>query len=150
MIEKEIILESCNADLASRHKRLLQEIGELQAANADNTKSTAGDKHETSRAMVHLELEKLGNQLALVEQMQADLAKISSHQPAPIMIRFGSVVYTNKGNFLLGVPCGKFNADGLSVFGLGMQSPLAKTMLGKAQGDAIQLNGNTFQLMKVF
>ena len=39
------------------------QLGELKEANTNETKSTAGDKHETGRAMVHLEQEKLYSQL---------------------------------------------------------------------------------------
>lgn len=147
-MNREEILTACTAELNTRSSRLSSGIAELQAANADNSKSTAGDKHETSRAMVHLELEKLGNQLKLVEQMQSDLEKVKTMSPTGF-IRFGSVVETNRGYFLLGVACGKFNVEQTSVFGLGMLSPLAKQLTGKEKGATLSLNGNSFSVLSI-
>ncbi len=143
-----MILAACMIELNTRSSRLSSEIADLQASNADNTKSTAGDKHETSRAMVHLELEKLGNQLKLVEQMQSDLDKAKTMNKAD-SVRFGSVVSTSRGHFLMGVACGKFEVGELTVFGLGMQSPLAQELLGKEKGANLLLNGNSFSILLV-
>ena len=50
-----------------------------QAANSD-TKSSAGDKHETSRAMAMLEKDKAANQLAEANKLKQLLSQINPKQ----------------------------------------------------------------------
>ena len=49
-----------------------------QEALDSESKSSAGDKHETGRAMLQLEMEKAGQQLQEVEKMKLILEKIQS------------------------------------------------------------------------
>jgi hypothetical protein len=144
---KEEIIGVCIEQVQTKLVRLRSSMRELQQANADNTKSTAGDKHETARAMVHLEQEKLGNQLTIEEGIFNDLQRMEI-QPCE-QAQFGTLITTNKGMFLLGAPCGKVMLKTGFVFGVSMQSPLAKAMLGKKQGDKAVVNGNDFSIQSV-
>lgn len=132
----------------SKIERLQLEINELKESNASNTKSTAGDKHETGRAMVHLEMEKLGNQLAIEQKVLHDLNQIQSAQSHGNITK-GSLVTTNKGVYLLGAAVGKFNSKGQMVFGISMESPLAKVLVSKSVDDVVELNGNRFEVKEV-
>ena len=49
-----------------------QIIRSNQNALNSETKSSAGDKHETGRAMLQLEMEKASQQLAVVDEMKVD------------------------------------------------------------------------------
>jgi len=146
MIKQEIIAQ-CKVQVEEKLSRLKSSMRELQQANADNTKSTAGDKHETARAMVHLEQEKLGNQITIEEGILNDLNRMDDKEIE--YAQFGTVVTTSKGTYLLGAACGKVAIDGEIVFGVSMQSPLAKALLKKQAEDAIVLNGNTFQIKHI-
>lgn len=48
-----------------------QKLDELQESLKNETKSTAGDKHETARAFVHIEQENTGRQLEVLLQQKA-------------------------------------------------------------------------------
>ena len=65
---KRILFEHCtthlNNNLLSFEKRKL----ELLEALASESKNSAGDKHETGRAMLQLEREKLGEQIKKTER----------------------------------------------------------------------------------
>ncbi len=138
------VIGACIEQVEAKLVRLRSSMSELQQANADNTKSTAGDKHETARAMVHLEQEKLGNQLTIEEGIFNDLQRMEAqpHEQA----QFGTLVTTNKGMFLLGAACGKVQLETGFVFGVSMQSPFAKAMLGKKRGEKAIVNGNNFSI----
>ena len=61
-------------------ERMQAAWGAMQAAQAsanEESKSSAGDKHETSKAMMQLEIEKLGTQLKEAEELSADFEKIN-------------------------------------------------------------------------
>ena len=50
--------------LRQKDATLRDELAELTASLQDDTKSSAGDKHETSRAMNQLEQEKINKRIA--------------------------------------------------------------------------------------
>ena len=64
---KEKLFFHCKNYLQKRKNLLEQRKNELQLALTSENKSSAGDKHETGRAMIQIEREKLGNQLLALE-----------------------------------------------------------------------------------
>ena len=66
----------CRAFVEERIARIQNNIKGIQEALTSETKSSAGDKHETGRAMLQLEREKLGRQLAEAEKMKQTLLKV--------------------------------------------------------------------------
>lgn len=145
-ISKQEVVEACVKHIQNQIDRLQAELKELQQSNEQNTKSSAGDKHETARAMVHLEIEKLSNQLNIAELVLSDLHKINVEHQAE-SVQKGSVIETNRGTFLIGASTGKVMLDKGFLFGVSMDSPLAKALLGKKVKDQITLNGNQFTLL---
>ena len=64
---KQELFGQCQNFVNSKLDTIRQTINELQQALNSETKSSAGDKHETGRAMIQLEREKMGRQLAEVQ-----------------------------------------------------------------------------------
>lgn len=62
MKKSDVIFELRNT-LSLKALTLEEELNDIKEALFQDSKSTAGDKHETSRAMAQLEQEKLGKQL---------------------------------------------------------------------------------------
>ncbi len=60
----------------NKFETIEQTIQSNKNALNSETKSSAGDKHETGRAMLQLEMEKAGQQLKEVQEMQLQLHKI--------------------------------------------------------------------------
>ena len=145
---KNEVVEMCQKHMQAQIDRLSGELNELQESNKQNTKSSAGDKHETARAMVHLEIEKLGHQLAIAESILADLNKIrfdiELHE-----VKSGALVETNKGLFLIGASCGKVILENGFVFGVSLDSPLSKAIQGKKVNEQFNLNGNKFEIKSI-
>ena len=81
-------------------------VNEIMASNQKSleseTKSSAGDKHETGRAMLQLETEKASQQLASITEMQEVLSRmnISDHSVTAIA---GSLIFTSYGNYFLAI-----------------------------------------------
>lgn len=121
---------------------------ELVRDAANDSKSTAGDKHETSRAMMQLEQEKLGSQLRILEEQQQQLALISQLQQSPKIIN-GSLIETDRGNIFIGVALGKLNAGGQDVICITNQSPLGKLLTGKSSGESVSLNTIKYTILSV-
>jgi transcription elongation GreA/GreB family factor len=145
---REKIISLCAAVISERIAGIKLQMEELVRDAANDSKSTAGDKHETSRAMMQLEQEKLGSQLRILEDQQQQLALISQLQQSPKIIN-GSLIETDRGNIFIGVALGKLNAGGQDVICITNQSPLGKLLTGKSSGDSVSLNTIKYTILSV-
>ncbi len=123
-------------------------LAELKEAAGSETKSSAGDKHETGRAMVHLEQEKAVKQLANNQALQNVLDKIDITLSTQV-VSIGSLVITNKLRFFISVPLGKINFDGQDYFLVSLTAPLAKGFIGKQKGDSVLFNGQDYLIEEI-
>jgi len=118
---------------------LMQQIRELQKDLTSEAKSTAGDKHETGRAMMQLELETLGLALKEAEFLQNLARRIQIADHSNSVILSGSLVECQGHWYFLSVSAGCFNQNDLDYYCVSIQSPIGKQLLGKAVGDKICL-----------
>ena len=80
MLDKATICKAIRSELNEKGKRIQLAFDDLNSAITDDSKSTAGDKHETGRAMVHLEQEKLSKQLIQNKYLQQHIHCINNVQ----------------------------------------------------------------------
>jgi len=73
---KNELLETCRKFVENRLNTVQQTLLSYENDLQSETKSSAGDKHETGRAMLQLEMEKTGLQLIGINQMISVLDKI--------------------------------------------------------------------------
>lgn len=142
------LFEQCYQFCQERLKIIQSQIEETNKALTTETKSSAGDKHETGRAMLQLEREKLGNQLAELEKQQEILSKIQTDKIS-INIGLGSVVYTTKSNYFIAISAGKLQVNDDVFFGISIQTPIGKLLLGKTVGCEVEFNNLKFLIDKV-
>lgn len=121
-------------------------IEDLRASNSD-TKSSMGDKYETSREMMQQEITRIQNQLneILVQQEFFSKIKILVNKT----IGLGSYIETSMGNFCIACSFGEIMFENKKVFILSSQTPLAKKIMGKTENDSFEMNKKTFQIFKV-
>ena len=117
-------------------------------ALTSETKSSAGDKHETGRAMLQLEREKLGVQLADAERTYqlANKVKIST---ANDTVTVGSLVVTSGAVYFISISAGKYHQENTDVYCISAGTPIGKLLLGKRIGDAISFNQITFKILAI-
>lgn len=147
-VSKQSVLQAAREVVAEKIKTLRDDLLSLKEGNDDNEKSSVGDKYETDRSMVQQEMEKLMGQIEIEELIYNQLRQIDPEKVRS-KVSEGSLVETNKGIYLLGAACGKLTIDGTMVFGVSMESPLAKEMTGKAAGEGFTLNGNAFKIVAI-
>ncbi len=139
-ILKEEVHAFCLNYVDSRLERIHSEIQKLNEGLRSETKSTAGDKHETGRAMLQLEREKLGKQLLEVENMKVVMSRIFPNQKRE-KIALGSLVKTDTATYFISISAGKFKLKDIEVFCISTSSPIGKALLGKRDSDVIMFNG---------
>ena len=146
---KEALLQECEQFVDKRLQNIKQMIESHQKDLQSETKSSAGDKHETGRAMLQLEMEKAGQQLANVQQMTETISKIDVTKTTNIA-HLGSVIQTKKTNYFLSISAGQIQVQGKYFFAISTHSPIGKLFLGKKAKDEIYLNGNRIEILEIF
>ena len=79
-------------------------------ARDGETKSSAGDKFETGRAMMQLEQQRHEVQLSKAFQLSADLDRLDIDEDYPI-VKPGAIVQTNRGIYFVGIGMGKIKIE---------------------------------------
>ena len=143
MTRKEKIHGHCLNLINDKISLLQQVLADLKESAGNETKSTAGDKHETALAMLQIEQSNTRGQLEDALQKKAALEKINPVLSAEQIVN-GSLVKTNRGYLYLGVALGKINTAGIDVIALSPQSPLGEKMMGLVVGDTAEMNGNFY------
>ena len=138
------LLEIINQKISEKIQKLEQLIAETRASNND-TKSSMGDKYETSREMLQQEINNL--QIQLNEHLKSQkILKNINPNPHKI-VTLGSLVETEKGKFFIAVSLGEITFSQEKIFVISAESPLAKAMNGKKTGESFVVN-NLSQIIK--
>ena len=143
-MNKPELLELIKQKISEKIQKLEQLIAETRASNND-TKSSMGDKYETSREMLQQEINNL--QLQLNEQLKSQQILKNIQPIAHKIVSLGSLVETDKGKFFIAVSIGELSFNQEKIFIISAESPLAKAMNGKKQGEFFSLN-NLSQAIK--
>jgi len=145
---KEELYKSCLEFINNRLLTVTTTISDIQNSLQSETKSSAGDKHETGRAMLQLEREKAGNQLAEIEKQKEILQNInteSKHQ----RVAFGSVVFTSKANYFIAISAGEISLKDCKIYAISVATPMAQLLLSKMVGDTVQFRDDVFTITKI-
>ncbi|QRM88646.1 3-oxoacyl-ACP synthase [Lacinutrix sp. WUR7] len=145
---KKNLYDTCFQFIENRLLTVQKTINEIQESLTSETKSSAGDKHETGRAMLQLEREKAGNQLSEIVKVKEALSKISVEKTSPT-IGLGSVVYTTKANYYIAISAGELTVDKENFYAISPNTPIGKLLFGKGVGDAVLFRDLTFEVKKV-
>ena len=125
-----------------------QVLADLKESGTNETKSTAGDKHETSLAMLQIEQANIRTQLNDVVAQKVVLEKINPLLSASVILN-GSLVKTDKNYFYLSIALGKVVIDDLVVVGISPQSPLGQKLMGLKVGDKVNVNTHTYAVESI-
>ena len=149
MNSKEVLFKQCVFAVNNRLSTVEEIISSNQKALQSETKNSAGDKHETGRAMLQLEIEKASQQLIAIQEMKVVLAKIDLTKESKKAC-LGSVIETNRACYFLAVSIGKLTANNKDYFAVSVFSPIGRLLLGKQQGEELVFNGLTTKIENVF
>lgn len=123
-------------------------LQQAREASNDDTKSSAGDKYETSREMMQQDIDRNKRLLMDAEENQKVLNSIKD-VPYSLSARNGSLVLTDQGSFYLSVSAGQLHLNDKTFFAISAVSPIGKLLLGKHKGDKFDFNGKKFLIKEV-
>jgi transcription elongation GreA/GreB family factor len=145
---KQSLFDHCVAYVQSRIDSLNYTIASAQQSANEDTKSSAGDKYETGRAMMQQETDRNTGLLNEASKLMAVLNRISVTGTSSIA-ETGSAVVTNNGNFYIAVSAGSVNIDGQSYFMVSQVSPIGLKLMGCKADDEFVVNGKQYKIKEV-
>jgi len=142
----------CREFVKKRIENLNIAIAESQESANQESKSTAGDKHDTSRAMMQLEVERLSAQLAIAEKMLIELKQAEHYQAEKNSIS-GKIIQTESANYFVAVAAGKISVNQQDFFVVSNDSPVVAALKKRNktnEGEFFTLNGKQIHVIKIF
>lgn len=138
----------CQELLQNRLRVLEKSMNDIYNNLESETKSTAGDKHETGRAMLHLEREKLGHQLAIINNQLQVFNKINLEAQISRVV-LGSLVYTTHANYFISVSMGELKAGKIRAYAISPMSPVGQALMLKAVDETVFYNNQKIKILKI-
>jgi transcription elongation GreA/GreB family factor len=145
---KQKIYDQCSKIMLEKVMGLQKRLLDLSESASNETKSTAGDKHETALAMLQIEQASIRAQLKQTQAQQAVLLKIDPSVKSN-SIRNGSLVKTNQGYLFISVALGKVELENDFFIALSTQSPLGAKLIGLQAGQQATINQLTYHIESV-
>lgn len=145
---KSELLEICRKFVENRLNTVQETLLSYENDLQSETKSSAGDKHETGRAMLQIEMQKTGLQLMGINQMMEVLDKIDISKKSK-KVHLGSLVFTQKDTYFLSISAGKIVVNNEVFYAISTSSPIGKLLLRKQENEQFSFNGNTIKIQKI-
>lgn len=144
---KEHLYNLCKTYVQARMREAEQAFKAAEQAQNEDTKSSAGDKYETGRAMMQQEKDRNTIQLNEANKLMVALNTIGTN-PSTIA-ESGSLVITDNGRFYLAISAGKLVVDGVEYFAVSPSSPVGLKMKGLKVGDGFEVNGKGYRVLEI-
>lgn len=145
---KTALLAACKRYIDQRAANARQAIAASSEAAADDTKSSAGDKFETTREMMQQEISRHRQLLADAQRMEQVMTSLDARvQAGPA--KLGSLLETSRGTFFLAVSVGQVDVDGQRYWVVSTASPVGSQLLGKGAGDHFVFNNLDYTILQI-
>jgi hypothetical protein len=132
---KSTILTYVKTYLDQRMQTSLDAMNAAQESANGESKSSAGDKYETSRAMGQLDRD----MHARMYQQTREERKLVERIDESLIYKkgaLGALIKTSMGDFFLSVSIGNIKIDEKAIMIISPQSPIGALLMGKMVGDS--------------
>ena len=122
-------------------------ISAIESRDYDS-KSSVGDKHETSRAKIQLEIDNYSKQkLNIIEKLKVleaiDINKKNNK------VENGALLETNVGFFFIAIGLGKWTVNNKQIFIITLASPIGKLMKDKVESSSFSFRNLNYKIIKI-
>lgn len=145
-LNKKDIYDKCLSIILDKENELKKLIAATRESNND-TKSSMGDKYETSREMLQQEINMLEKQLSEINEQHQILKKIKVLDSESVNL--GALVEFELGTFFIAAGMGEIKVNNKSIMTISVNSPLAKAMLGKKDKDSFIINNKSYSIKNI-
>ena len=145
---KDKVLNEITVSLRDKILIIENELNILSDEKNNITKSSAGDKFETSRSTMQIEYDKLNNQL-IQKKNQLKKIELLDTKKKYKSVNYGSLVITNTNKYLISIGLGQYIIYEHSVFAISLSSPIGRILLDKKKGDSFIFNNNAEKIIDI-
>lgn len=134
--------------LLNRISQAKKALDDIIFSRDNESKSTAGDKYETGRAMMQQAQQQQEIQVQTSVNLLQHLRTLRTEKVA-MEVGLGSLVETNQGLFYLAIGLGEIQYEDTVVHVVSMASPLAQLLANKKKGDVFELRDRSYEILEV-
>jgi vacuolar-type H+-ATPase subunit D/Vma8 len=128
-----------------------QRIKDAMATEGNVNEEEYDNHHQSFKAGILAEVNLLNNELEFVNRELEQIMRIENFKDTVHeFVEFGSVVRTDRSTFFVSASIEEFEADGETVFGLSIDSPLYHVMKGKRVGESFSYRTYTYVITEIF
>ena len=138
MLSKSVVIAELNKQLSVKLTYLNTTLQQAIDSRNSDTKSSAGDKFETSREMAQIEIHKIETEILKTQQFINDLLSKSSQ-----------FITTDKGNFLIAIPFGKLMLNETEIFCISNSAPIAKDLINTEISAQFNYGGVKYKVISI-
>lgn len=146
---KKNLYAACERYIAERIAAAENAIESAKNTSQNDTKSSAGDKYETTREMMQQEISQNEKQLLEAGKLKYALSLVKTDFEHDVA-QPGSIVHTSNGHFYMAISAGQMRVAGKNYQAISPASPLGQKMNWAKKGDKISFNGKEYMITGVF
>ena len=124
-------------------------IRSAKESSESDTKSSAGDKYETTREMMQQEISRNEHQLIEAKKLLHALRTVNTAKSYTTAVP-GALVVTDHGTFFVSISAGQIELEGKKYFTVAASSPIGIRMKGLSQGHTFHFNQKDFKILQIF
>ena len=148
-VDKQELILKCQELINDRLLLIQQNMAYAQKSANEETKSSAGDKYETGRAIAQMERDKAAIQLSEALKLKKVIDQLNPGSKAKV-VGLGSIVYTDQGVFFIAVSLGAIEIKNVNIISISPISPLGQKFIKRSAGDLVVFNDNKYSILEVF
>jgi hypothetical protein len=141
--------------IESSYQHILDKLNEFevtersaQESAANDTKSSMGDKHETSREILQQEREMNGRRMAEALRQKEEIERILPNHEFT-QIQSGTLAETSLGWFFFSTALGILNVENDKVAVISMASPIGQSLKGMKAGETSLFQGKSVLIKNI-
>jgi hypothetical protein len=138
MLNKSDVLDELIKQLSEKLFNLKGSLLSLIESRNSDTKSSAGDKFETSREMAQIEISKIEKEIVKTQQLITDLTSKASQ-----------FIITDKGAFLISIPFGKLMVNSSEVFCISNSAPITNQLVNTEISANFKYRGVAYNVLDI-
>jgi len=136
VLTKSGVITELNKQLQIKLSNLTTNLQQAIDSRNSDTKSSAGDKFETSREMGQIEIHKIETEISKTQQFIFDLSSK--------VIQF---IITDKGAFLISIPFGKLIINNTAVYCISNTAPITSPLINTKVSDNFNYAGVAYNII---
>lgn len=142
------LISHCTQFIEDQLAHVHEAISLAKNAAKEESKSSAGDKHETGKSHLQLTQENNSKHLANLQQQKRVIKLLESCQ-ASETVKLGSIVSTNKGVYYLAIGIGQVRVNQTLVYVVSPASPVGKAMMNRKIGEVVKFNALNIEIKEI-